>query len=251
MDFWTEVKKAGREKLPECYTFLLKEGNELLSDALKLSKDEHKKQMRLCQKQVNRYEYGVGGEVLQRGYYCPSPIIDIVVGNCNRGRIVKRMTEKAKKNISFEYGFQDDKLLFVKRIGESSIYEYEYISYHDNKQIGYTFDAEMDLITISECIFNNDKLISYFVVHLTNLYDENCIYSCEKEIYEYTNGMLHSATLYTKQTLNICDHDKYIFDHDEDGFLSSYKSIEYEKGVEKEDYYWKDHIFKVYKKRKV
>lgn len=248
MDFWSEVKKAWREKLPECYTFLLKEGNELLSDALKLSKEEHKKQMQSCQKQANRYEHCVGGEVLQRGYYCPSPIIDIVTGNCNRGRIVKRMTEKARKNISFEYGFKDEKILFVKRKNGEKTYEYEYISYHDNKQIGYSFDEEMNLIAISECIYLNGKIMSYLLVYVN--YD-NSVDRCEKEIYEYKNGMLHSAVLYLMQTSNSCVHDKYIFDHDADGFLSSYKSIEYQNGAEKEDYYWKDHIFKVYKKRKV
>lgn len=248
MDFWNEIKKSKREKLPECYSFLLKESDLLLSNALALSKEEHKKQMQLCKDQANRSECSMGGEVLHRGYYCPSLIRDIVTGNCNRGRIVKRMTEKAKQNISFEYGFHDDKILFAKRKDGKQIYESEYISYYGNKQIGYSYDKEMNLRAISECIYLNGKIMSYFLVYVN--YD-NSIDRCEKEIYEYKNGMLHSAILYLMQTSNSCDHEKYVFDHDADGFLSSYKCIEYENGVEKEDYYWKDHIFKVYKKRKV
>lgn len=34
-------------------------------------------------------EYGRGGEFFHRGYYCPSPILDIIVGNANRGKLIK------------------------------------------------------------------------------------------------------------------------------------------------------------------
>lgn len=54
------------------------------------------------------YQYTIGGETLHRGYYCPSLIKDIVIGNCNRGRLV-RNTKKAKK-ITYEYGICDNQL---------------------------------------------------------------------------------------------------------------------------------------------
>ncbi len=44
-----------------------------------------------------RHEIGLGGELMHRGYYCPSLIEDVVVGNTKRGRISKRTTSKAKE----------------------------------------------------------------------------------------------------------------------------------------------------------
>ena len=35
-------------------------------------------------------EYAKGGKTFHRGYYCPSPVQDLIVGNANRGRLLKR-----------------------------------------------------------------------------------------------------------------------------------------------------------------
>ena len=35
-------------------------------------------------------EYSKGGESTHRGYYCPSPVIDLLIGNVSRGRLLKR-----------------------------------------------------------------------------------------------------------------------------------------------------------------
>ena len=35
-------------------------------------------------------EFGRGGREMDRGYYCPSPILDFLVGGLNRGRLLKR-----------------------------------------------------------------------------------------------------------------------------------------------------------------
>ena len=43
-----------------------------------------------AQRAVCSIEYGRGGELFHRGYYFPSPFFDLVVGNANRGRLVKR-----------------------------------------------------------------------------------------------------------------------------------------------------------------
>lgn len=247
MDFWFNLKKARKEQFPECYSFLLEDSRELLNMALTVSKEEHEERMQKCKELVNTYQYAVGGELLHRGYYCPSPVKDIVMGNCNRGKRIKHPI-KFEQKMMYEYGFCDDQLLLIKHNIDDQIIETEYISYTDSKQIGCTFNSEMKLRTISECIYNDDKLTSYFLVNLDSF---NSITSCEKEIYEYKNGWLHSATLYMMQTANSCLHDKYIFSHDSDGYLSSYKVVEYENGNIKEDFYWKDHSFKVTKKRRI
>lgn len=247
MDFWNEMEKTMHEDLPKCYSFILEDSKMLVREALKSSKEEHAERIRICKGRVNHYQYATGGEVLHRGYYCPSLIKDIVIGNCNRGRTVRNPT-KTKQKITYEYAFQDNHLLLVKHNTCDHSDEIEYVTYSDKKQIGYTFDNEMQLRTISECIYQDENLTSYFIV---NLDFDGTFISSEKEIYEYDNGLLHSVTVYMMQTTNSCTHDKYIFSHDQDGFLTTYQVIEYENGTVKENSYWKDHWFKVHKRRKV
>ena len=43
-------------------------------------------------------EYSKGGESMHRGYYCPSPVYDLLVGNVNRGRLLKR-----RPAVSYDY----------------------------------------------------------------------------------------------------------------------------------------------------
>ena len=53
---------------------------------------------------VTHYEYSTGDEFIQRGYYCPSLIVDKVYGNVNRGRLLK---SKNPSRFSFKYGLND------------------------------------------------------------------------------------------------------------------------------------------------
>ena len=53
----------------------------------------------LYQKQLEKVmykEYALNGETIHRGYYCPSPIRDIVISNCNRGRLLKGSIKSSK-----------------------------------------------------------------------------------------------------------------------------------------------------------
>ena len=113
MDFWFNLKKARKEQFPECYSFLLEDSRELLNMALTVSKEEHEERMQKCKELVNTYQYAVGGELLHRGYYCPSPVKDIVMGNCNRGKMIKHPI-KFEQKMMYEYGFCDDQLLLIK-----------------------------------------------------------------------------------------------------------------------------------------
>ena len=54
-------------------------------------------------KKVTRNEIGLGGELMHRGYYCPSIIADIIAGNVRRGQIVK--THMGQKKGKYIFGF--------------------------------------------------------------------------------------------------------------------------------------------------
>ena len=79
-------------------------------------------------KKVVREEYGSGGETLDRGFYFPNPVFDIVIGNSNRGKLLKRITKKSK--ISFSYGYDiSGKLIVVNQWVDGQLATKEYLIY--------------------------------------------------------------------------------------------------------------------------
>ncbi|XEC94050.1 hypothetical protein AB6A23_22320 [Paenibacillus tarimensis] len=43
-----------------------------------------------AEKNIVRLAYSKGGEVIHRGFYCPSPVMDIIIGGMKRGRLFKK-----------------------------------------------------------------------------------------------------------------------------------------------------------------
>ncbi|MEH6949139.1 hypothetical protein V7068_19130, partial [Bacillus sp. JJ634] len=66
---------------------------------------------------ITKFEYLKGGETIHRGYYCPSPILDLIVGNAKRGRLLKRKPDFGK--FTYEYGFDiDNRMIRVREVNE-------------------------------------------------------------------------------------------------------------------------------------
>ena len=100
-------------------------------------------------------QYGFGGELLHRGYYCPSKIFDIVVGNVSRGKITKKMP--VGRDPSFTFGFDSqNRLILVEQPGLSEI-----IYYKEQSEIGIAISDDMTIQSLSECHFLGEKIDSY------------------------------------------------------------------------------------------
>ncbi len=134
------------------------------------------------EKQVVRWEYGIGGNNLPRGYYSPSIIEHIVIANAKRGRICKT---KRPSNPSFAFGFDaDDRLIIVKQENRT-----EAITYNGNVSFGITATDD-HIETVTECIYDeNNKLIQLrFLIDQTELtlenyrYEENSMF-VQRDIY--------------------------------------------------------------------
>jgi len=116
-----EDVKADFEQLNKKYILLQKEYRNSFHD---LNKDIDSK--------VCRREYAKGGATLHRGYYSPSAA-DLTVGNCSRGRLLKKPPEN--NNYDYEYLFDNhDKLICVRNYtdefdGVFSVYSIELFIY--------------------------------------------------------------------------------------------------------------------------
>lgn len=249
MKFNEELNKLLKDSptLPSCYQFVQREAQQLVTQATEIPLQEHMARLEACKEKVNRREYAVGGQILHRGFFCPSPVQDIVIGNCNRGRMVKSLA-RTKRKIDYEYGLCDNRLLTVRWNMHNDLFEEEYLSYEANKQIGYTFDQNGELIAISVCKYQGELIQSYFYVHL--LFG-NVIHEARKEEYKYKEGKLSLATWHWLTSGSYCMHFDYIFDHDVEGYLSSYQVIEYDKNQAVRNSSGENNDYKVFLRRKI
>lgn len=186
--------------------------------------------------------YGIGGDCMHMGFYCPSRIIDIVTGNINRGFMVK---ELGRRKASFEYGFDIEKRL-VSIIGEHS----KEIVMYDNAKIMSFCVSDAETYTISECILDTHQRLLSYSVYLS-LDSTPRITEFTREIYNYDDDLLttdwYRFSCYCKER-PILQHVKYVFSKD-NGDFSSYTMENYCQGKLSPSR-WDGHVFKIPNKKK-
>ena len=171
-----------------------------------------------------RTEMAVGSNI-HRGVYCPSPILDIVVGNVSRGRILKRATSLSKVSHQFEFDNKGS-LLSSKSIGNDMLDVVEYIVHQGVNIYGLAIDPSYGPTFISEESFVDQKLVAY---RYANLICEDNGLGCltlHSESYHYDNlGLKSSDWVDYRAVINSFDCRHYEFER-ENGSLSTYKAIE-------------------------
>ena len=155
-----------------------------------LKKDSYENVFNQKEKTVVRREQASGGTCMQRGYYCPSFVMDIVLGNVNRGRLIKRLrTQK----IDYTYGFDSlERLVTVVEHSEVGDF-FEYIIYEENIQYGvqyhhYSWSGEEYLYLISKCCYEGNKIKTYEKYCYPN--DKKSFSEYQGEFYNYSNNSL-------------------------------------------------------------
>jgi len=197
---------------------------------------------------VVKSEYSVGGEVLHRGYYCPSPIIDIVIGNAGRGKLLQRITKRS--NPAYQYGFnKNNELVVVNKL--SSFGNKEVIIRNNQKETGIAFSDEFGINTISECEYDNGQISSY-VFCLYYSYNIHVV-DYRKEVYQFSSEGLETVdmiSLLNNEDAPILSHSRFLFQHDNEGYLSKYTLVHFENGSLKPSI-WDGYEFDVKIKRRV
>lgn len=208
-------------------------------------------------KSVVRYQYARGGTNNHRGYYCPSPIRDIYIGNCNRGHLYK--THPRTRQPSFIYGFNAQGELVTT---ESESCEKEFILYINHATIGisYTISEEYGLWigTITLCEYNEAGQILLYLLCSGPSDDPLLMHQYELELYHYGGEGIENADWYDMLFVDYPDdppsvrHIAYSFQHNTDGKLSGY-TLERRYGIDDVPHKSAvpDHVYEVYVKRKV
>lgn len=229
------------EQLNQKYISLQKQYLNLFNE---LSKDVDSK--------VYRREYAKGGTTLHRGFYSPSAS-DLVVGSCNRGRLLKNPTKDS--NYDYEYLFDNQSnLICVYKYSDEfegvfSVISTELFIYELNKVLSLVFEPY--LTVISECQYKEGKLIRYENALGELHYGGKGCTEINVETFEYADDLLKSFCWYRYiPSIQLLDQYRYTFARDEEGYMSTY-TVEQLGGYQSEtDFDDEPRSYKVRVKRK-
>jgi hypothetical protein len=185
--------------------------------------------------QCCRIELATGGYVEHRGYYCPSLIVDIVISNSNRGRLIKRPRKEPK--VSYKYYFDNlDRLRCVEAFDYKEIERQnskEFLIYDGNKCVSVMYNTmgvrcEMEVMT--ECSYDDKgRIIEY---DFASFPQNPQLFEFWMEKYQYNElGLYYVHKYHYMSFMTLMDkivaNKRYYFTHDEQGFLKSYTIQEY------------------------
>lgn len=199
-------------------------------------------------------EYSKGGESMHRGYYCPSPVYDLLVGNVNRGRLLKR---RPAVNYDYIYYLNEARQIIMVDAfatwedGRKTLYTREFIFHGENVETSVEYKLDwflgyIHMYSASLCDYAAGKLRAYRHLNMhTYCRDDGSCYadkdSClfKAEDYEYDeSGLMCEAILGEKLSYKAKTRSgkfkpagytqdyAYRLFHNEDGFMYAYKSLE-------------------------
>lgn len=132
----------------------------------------------------DRAELCVNSRYLHRGYYCPSPVLDLLVTNTRRGRILKRPTERS--NITNRYAYDTSgRLIYTDNFINGKMVSSEYVKYHENLVYGITIGMSGRIICISEERYANSRIVSYQCAYYSGAGESTICYRMDCENYQY------------------------------------------------------------------
>lgn len=224
--------------------------NHIYTELYEKYQDKYAELLNATERKPLDVKYARGGEILHRGYFCPSPVFDIVIGGASRGRLLK--TQKSAATADYCYFFKKDKLVRVDSYavfeGKGRVlYSREFIQRDGNIEVAllYEFWAGNLIIlrgmTICEYVpqrkpkQSSEKLLRYIHVFGYPYYAEEIGMPFSKalsksliireETYSYnSDGLLVCSTL-NEIFRDSIQMSAYAFNHNDKGEIVSYKYL--------------------------
>ncbi len=190
---------------------------------------------------------GAVNGTIHRGVYCPSPVLDLIVGNVRRGKLLQRVTAKSK--LTHQYGFDAaHRLVFSRSISRGEVIATEYLFRQDRAVYGLSLDAHGAVTAVSEELYCEDLPVKYTYAQYLPWGPALTCVDYRSEEYTYEGDVLAACHVRTYHPVaQIHSHEAYRFRHT-DGCLSGYTVEEYE-GDQRVTGYWDDHVFEIKTKK--
>jgi hypothetical protein len=221
MDLQETIDRLLNDNKKDIDTNKIEEFTECISDLINIKNyytDKLPELKSLAEKETVRFEYSKGGLTIHRGFYCPSPVYDLIVGNCKRGRLLKKKPDFPK--YTYEYSFdKDNNLMRASKINElatqNNQYNEEFLIYNNNIVYGMEFGNRGEIDVVSRCTYNKENIIAYERSLCT--IDEYADLHYEK--YKYENDVLSEVTVFfgVVPQFGLYTESKYLLERDENG----------------------------------
>lgn len=152
-------------------------------------------------------EFSSGGDMLHRGFYCPSMVLDVIAGNAKRGKLI--FPSRHRQTPTYTYGFdQEDRLVTVSKGNEREIVWYEGMI--ETSIVFREAYPENSICYLSECAYENNRIVSYAIF----IYDplEQVIAHMTRETYSYeVDHVLVELVQFSNIKPWILQRDKFVF----------------------------------------
>lgn len=172
-------------------------------------------------------------KALHRGYFCPSPIEDIIIGKTKRGILSNKNNKSGQ---FYKYYFDaNGHIAIVLAYYNGELKHFENLINFGDRAYGVEYHQGIDLCfneisTFSECIYNkNNQIVQYTYCLLNPIM--NCVMEITQECYFYVDKKLTesertyliatSAASQRSYTKFLCSKDKYFY-KSENGKLCEY-----------------------------
>ena len=172
-------------------------------------------------KKVVREEMCSGSDMFL-GFYNPSPVYDLIVGNVHRGRLLKRITKSSKP--SHKYGFdQNGRLCTVVTLPvdpDTYVDKRAFFEYSGDTATVISFEyvyGETEITEIAECSCCKDEKLTEYMIGLLN---NNKCSLIEGEIYSYGNSGMEGVVLWDCQNVQTIMSGEFAVKYD--NFLNSF-----------------------------
>lgn len=176
---------------------------------------------------TTRVEYASGGEGLHRGYYCPSPIIDKLLGNVKRGKLLKRLTSRSKNYYKYLYDLNNS-MVGIEIYYDRSLNESEYVIHTASGTVGVSFNEMWKNITFTSMVKMTDNRITLYATLLPDFVTGKQHHFIHVEKYHYDGVGMCGATICWEgiPELSLLTEENYRFNRDEHGNITGYWSDE-------------------------
>lgn len=145
---------------------------------------------------AKRRELSRGGGTIHRGYYCPSPIKDKVIGGCKRGRLISKLPSKSDAVYEYYFNESNEMTLVNKYTLEQGQMYYTQCEIIDKKDGGTQSTILADMMHMphisgmSECNYDSGLITLYEYAALVGQGDNVFCASIESERYIYDGQRL-------------------------------------------------------------
>jgi len=193
--------------------------------------------LQAAEENKKRTEYGIASKYVHRGYYCPSPITDLIIGNSHRGKLTKSIRSDTKDY--FTYIFDEHNHMICAehrmRVSKDDVpANHEFIIRDENVEFGITFTDNLnkEISFLSQAIYH-DGLIRSYSSAIFNAIMQFPMTSLDHEEYFYSDGILQRADVYMGiiPAINSYDKSSYTFNHDDKGIIIGYTESREFQGV--------------------